>query len=320
MNEQPGGRPAGFFYLSLVIVLVNQDPCSQLPLFLDYLTVVRRLAHNTVAAYRSDLQDFFACSCKHSPRITQHCCKETVHHYLQHCRDRGLSPRSLARRMAALRAYCDFLFLKGELQANPLTLIDSPKPGLHLPKVLSPAEVDSLINNLRQDTPLGLRNYAMLHLLYASGLRVTELVGLPLSACNLASGHLRVQGKGGKERIVPFAALAGTVLTTYLERSRPVLLKGRQSPALFVSNRGKAMTRVRFWQIIQQAALAAGISKKISPHTLRHSFATHLLGGGADLRSVQMMLGHSDIATTQIYTHVDTSRLKSSHKKYHPRG
>jgi integrase/recombinase XerD len=287
---------------------------------LDHLTVVRRLARNTVTAYHADLRDFFAFSAQQFPDSPQSCNKENVHLYLQHCHKRGLSPRSLARRLAALRAFCNFLFLQGEIQDNPLALFDAPKTGAQVPKALTPAEVDSLLNSPTQNTPLGLRNHAMLHLLYASGLRVSELVGLPLGACNLASGHLRVQGKGDKERLIPFASHTATVLMTYLERSRPFLLKGKQSPYLFVSNRGKAMSRIRFWQIIQQAAMAAGIAKQVSPHTLRHSFATHLLNGGADLRSVQMMLGHSDIATTQIYTHLDKSRLKSSHKKYHPRG
>ena len=279
--------------------------------------MVRRLSRNTVAAYHSDLADFFAFSADRFPKKADG--REQVLTYLQHCRERGLNSRSIGRRLAALRAYCNFLLLRGELTQNPLALIDAPKTGLHLPKALSVQEVEALINSPRQDTPIGLRNHAMLHLLYSSGLRVSELVNLPLTACNLASGHLRVEGKGSKERIIPFAASTGTVLAAYLEQSRPLLIKGRQSHFLFISNRGKAMSRIRFWQIIQQAALAAGINKEISPHTLRHSFATHLLSGGADLRAVQMMLGHSDIVTTQIYTRIDTSRLKSFHKKFHPR-
>jgi integrase/recombinase XerD len=165
-----------------------------------------------------------------------------------------------------------------------------------------------------------LRNYAMLHLLYASGLRVSELVSLPVNGCNLASGHVRILGKGNKERVVPFSAVAGSTIRDYLDRGRPLLLKGKPSPILFCSNRGTAMTRNRFWQIIRETAQRAGISREISPHMLRHSFATHLLAGGADLRSVQMMLGHTDIATTQIYTHVDGDRLKSVHQRFHPRG
>lgn len=168
--------------------------------------------------------------------------------------------------------------------------------------------------------PLILRNYAMLHLLYATGIRVSELVNLPVNGCSISSGHVRILGKGNKERMVPFHATAGEIIQDYLDGGRSVLLKNRPSPVLFVSNRGKAMSRNRFWQIIREMATAAGISKKVSPHTMRHSFATHLLAGGADLRSVQMMLGHADIATTQIYTHIDTSRLKSMHQRFHPRG
>ena len=169
-------------------------------------------------------------------------------------------------------------------------------------------------------TPLVLRNYAMLHLLYATGIRVSELVNLPVNGCSISSGHVRILGKGNKERMVPFHTAAGETIQDYLDRARSIILKNRPSPYLFVSNRGRAMTRNRFWQITREMATAAGISKKVSPHTLRHSFATHLLAGGADLRSVQMMLGHADIATTQIYTHVDTSRLKSIHQRFHPRG
>ena len=171
-----------------------------------------------------------------------------------------------------------------------------------------------------KSTPLTLRNYAMLHLLYATGIRVSELVNLPMNGCSISCGHVRILGKGNKERMVPFNATAGERIQDYLERGRPALLKNRPSPHLFVSNRGKTMTRNRFWQIIQEMAIQGGITKKISPHTIRHSFATHLLAGGADLRSVQMMLGHADIATTQSYTHVDTSRLKSLHQRFHPRG
>lgn len=160
----------------------------------------------------------------------------------------------------------------------------------------------------------------MLYLLYATGIRVSELVNLPVTNCNLTSFHLRVMGKGSKERLIPFSEVAGERLQRYLEGGRPALLKKRSSPYLFLSNRGTAMTRSRFWQIINDIATSSGISKKISPHMLRHSFATHLLAGGADLRAVQMMLGHSDISTTQIYTKIDSDRLKSTHRKFHPRG
>ncbi len=186
--------------------------------------------------------------------------------------------------------------------------------------MLSIAEVDTLLHLPELTSPLVLRNYAMLHLLYASGLRVSELVNLPVNSCSLSSGYIRILGKGNKERVVPFSAATGIRIKEYIERARPLILKGKPTTMLFISNRGVAMTRNRFWQIIREIALRAGINKPISPHILRHSFATHLLAGGADLRSVQMMLGHTDISTTQIYTHVDTDRLKSTHKRFHPRG
>lgn len=181
-------------------------------------------------------------------------------------------------------------------------------------------EIDRLLEIPGQKTPLVLRDYAMLHLLYATGMRVSELVQLPVNSCSLASGHVRVLGKGQKERIVPFGEAAGERIADYLERGRPALLKKKTSPFLFLSNRGTAMTRARFWQIINTIALHAGIRQRISPHMLRHSFATHLLAGGADLRAVQMMLGHADIATTQIYTKIETGHLKAAHRRFHPRG
>jgi integrase/recombinase XerD len=198
--------------------------------------------------------------------------------------------------------------------------IDPPKIGRNLPGALSIEEVEQMLTLPGKTTPLILRNYAMLHLLYGTGIRVSELVYLSVNGCSISSGHVRILGKGNKERMIPFNAVAGEKIQDYLERGRPALLRDRPSPHLFVTNRGKAMTRNRFWQIIRELATQGGITKKVSPHTMRHSFATHLLSRGADLRSVQMMLGHADIATTQIYTHVDTSRLKSIHQRFHPRG
>ena len=246
--------------------------------------------------------------------------REQVQQYFLTCHQHHISARSNARRLAALRAFFQFLLQQNLISQNPLTDIDTPKIGQTLPKVLTEAEVDALLRRPTKPTVLALRNYTMANLLYASGLRVSELVNLPVTSCNLTTGHLRVLGKGDKERMVPFSTTAGTILQEYLEQTRPLLLKGKASPLLFCSNRGKAMTRNRFWQIMQELARAAGITKEISPHVLRHSFATHLLAGGADLRAVQMMLGHADIATTQIYTHVDTDRIKAIHHKFHPRG
>lgn len=245
---------------------------------------------------------------------------EHIRSYLANCYRQGVSTRSNARRISALRSFFKFLLVEKLITKNPTELLDLPKPGHTLPKVLTVPEVSRLLAGNSSPSPLDLRNLAMLHLLYASGLRVSELVNLPVSGLNLTASYVRVLGKGSKERIIPFGEQAAEKITNYLKDGRPVLLKGRSSDFFFVTNRAKPMTRLRFWQIIQETVFSAEIRKKISPHTLRHSFATHLLENGADLRSVQLMLGHSDISTTQIYTHVDSGRLKSIHQKFHPRG
>ena len=273
-----------------------------------------------MTAYRSDLDFFIAFLRSKGVTDLREVTKEHIRGFFEHSLDRKVSSRSNARRLAALRAFFTYLNTLEIISSNPVAEIDPPKTGRSLPKAISMSDVNTLLKVPAQKTPLVLRNYAMLYLLYATGLRVSELVTLSVSSCNLAGNHLRVIGKGNKERMVPFSELAGQQLTEYMERGRPMILKGRSSNHLFISNRGKAMTRNRFWQIIRDIALAAGINKEISPHTLRHSFATHLLAGGADLRAVQMMLGHADIATTQIYTSIDTSHLKSIHQRFHPRG
>lgn len=289
--------------------------------FLHALAAERRLAQNTIAAYHGDLAAFFLFAVA-TRKIADIAAvdAETIRAYLNHCHDQGIATRSNARRISALRAFFRFLLREGIIDAEPTALIDLPKPGKPLPKVLTVAEVTRLLAASAGISPLALRNHAMLHLLYATGMRVSELVGLPLAAVHLAAGHLRIRGKGDKERLVPFGEVAKARLDEYLREGRPYLLKTRRSDFLFLSLRGTAMSRLRFWQIIQETVAACGITKEISPHVLRHSFATHLLEHGADLRAVQMMLGHADIATTQIYTHVDANRLKSLHQKYHPRG
>lgn len=243
-----------------------------------------------------------------------------VREFFLHCHRKKINSRSNARRLAALRSFFAYL-AKEKLRANnPINDIDPPKAGHSLPKALNISEVDQLLTQPVQTTPFILRDYAMLYLIYATGMRVSELVHLPVANCSLTSGHVRVMGKGNKERMIPFGEVAGERVRAYLEQGRPTLLKKKTSPYLFLSNRGTAMTRARFWQIINVLAVNAGIRKRISPHVLRHSFATHLLAGGADLRAVQMMLGHSDISTTQIYTKIDSSWLKSTHQRFHPRG
>ncbi len=245
----------------------------------------------------------------------------TIHGFLEQCRQQQLvSHRTNARRISALKSFFTFLLRENLIVHNPFSAVDLPRSGRSLPKALSQKEVLRLLVPPAGLTPIAQRDNTMLFILYSTGLRVSELVQLPLAACNLSAGFVRVLGKGNKERLIPFGEQAKEKIDHYLQTSRPHILKGKRSNYLFITGRGSCMTRLRFWQIVRKIALAAGIDKSISPHMIRHSFATHLLSHGADLRAVQMMLGHSDIATTQIYTHIDQDRLKNIHKKFHPRG
>lgn len=288
--------------------------------FLHYLITEKRVADNTVSAYRADIDLFFSFLRQQKLATLEGVDSKIIHAFLEQCAARHLSHRSNARRISALKSFFSFLQTNSVITHNPVAAIGLPRTGSQLPKALTVGEVSRLLTPPAIITPQIQRNYTMLHLLYATGMRVSELVAIPLAACNLSSCFVRVIGKGNKERLVPFGDPAREIIEHYLKTARPLILKGRRSNTLFVSNRGQAMSRLRFWQIIKEAAIAAGISKPISPHMLRHSFATHLLTHGADLRSVQLMLGHSDIATTQIYTHIDQDRLKEIHKKFHPRG
>lgn len=289
-------------------------------LYLHYLISERRLAENSVAAYAADIELFLSFLLTQRKRNLADIDLKTIHRFLEQCKKKNISNRTNARRVSALRSFFSFLAGRNLVSSNPFALVDLPKSGQILPKALTIDEVNSLLAPPAKATPVSRRNSSMLYLLYSTGLRVSELVGLPLSACNLSAGFVRVIGKGNKERLVPFGSRAKEEVEEYLQLARPLILKGRRSNYLFITNRGSCMTRLRYWQILRNTALSAGIEKKISPHMLRHSFATHLLAHGADLRSVQMMLGHSDIATTQVYTHIDQDRLKSIHKKFHPRG
>ena len=297
---------------------------SHQDLFLKYLSAVRRLAPNTYnKSYRYDLDTFADFLQQKSIEDLKYIDRSTVRDYISWCRKKRLSSRSIARRISTLKGFFRFLLAENLIDSDPTSMIEHPKLGRVLPKVLSISEVNVLLavsEKLDRGEPLAARNHVMLHLLYATGLRVSELVKLPLISFNRHSGNLRVLGKGSKERLVPIGEQARVLLEEYLDHIRPQLLRGKTSPSLFVTRQGKAMTRNRYWQILKGIALQAGIKKEISPHVLRHSFATHLLENGADLRSVQLMLGHSDISTTQLYTHIESSRLKSIHKKFHPRG
>lgn len=293
-------------------------------LFLKYLSAERRLAPNTYSkSYRYDLNTFADFLQQQAIEDLKHIDRSTVRKYISWCRKKRLSSRSISRRISTLRGFFRFLLAEKLIDTDPTSMIEHPKLGRVLPTTLTIGEVDALLTvseTLDRGNSLAARNHVMLHLLYATGLRVSELVKLPIVSFNRHSGNLRVLGKGSKERLVPIGEQARVLLEEYLDHIRPQLLRGKTSPSLFITRQGRAMTRNRYWQILKDIAFNTGIKKNISPHALRHSFATHLLENGADLRSVQLMLGHSDISTTQLYTHIERSRLKSIHKKFHPRG
>ncbi|MGL1930464.1 MAG: site-specific tyrosine recombinase XerD [Desulfotalea sp.] len=287
--------------------------------FLHFIISERRLAENTAHAYSADVTSFLFFlenqNISHLSNISRDC----IYLFLKKCKATSISPRSSARKISSLKSFFSFLVERNLAEDNPFFHIDLPSIGKKLPNVPTENEVEIILNFQGKNSLLNQRNNCMVYLLYSTGMRVSELVNLPVNACNLQASFVRVYGKGNKERIVPFSDTARIRIESYLRDTRPLILKGKRSSSLFVTTRGKAMVRLRFWQIIQDISLATGIKKKISPHMLRHAFATHLLSNGADLRSLQIMLGHSDIATTQIYTQVDQTRLKAIHKKFHPR-
>ncbi len=285
--------------------------------FLDMLWMERGLSRNTLDAYRSDLARF-AGWLRSRDRTLTGAGREHVLDYLGSFA--GAPPRSIARRLSTLRRYYQYLVREGRAQADPSARVESPRLGRPLPGSLSEAEVEALLEAPEVDDDLGMRDRTMLEVLYATGLRVSELVSLTPLQLNLRQGVLRVMGKGSKERLVPFGEEAAEWVERFQREARPQILEGRPSSALFPTRRGGAMTRQAFWYLIRRYAMKAGIHKHLSPHTLRHAFATHLLNHGADLRVVQMLLGHSDISTTQIYTHVARERLRQLHAKHHPRG
>ena len=286
--------------------------------FIEYLAIERSAPENTITAYESDLADF-AQWLDEAGIALDRVEGSDLARYTSHCTNKKLKATSIGRRLSTIRQYYRFLLEEGLVKADPTRDLTTPKRGKYLPEVLSHEEVDRLLASPNISTPMGIRDKAMLELLYATGLRVTELVGLNMTNLNLHVGYLICRGKGDKERLVPMGESSRRWVKEYIDLVRPSLVKSA-SDVLFCSNRGGAMSRQNFWYMIKRYALSAGIFKSISPHNLRHSFATHLLNGGADLRSVQMMLGHADISTTQIYTHVTSTRLKKIHEQYHPRG
>jgi len=288
--------------------------------FCDALWLEDGLARNTLAAYRRDLAQFDRWLEHERGRPLSGAARADVLDYLAVRSKAKASPRSSARLLASLRRFYRHLLREGRIEADPTLAIDPPRLPRALPKTLTEADVEALIAAPDTATGTGLRDRAMLELLYASGLRVSELTGMHIAQANLDMGVVRVLGKGAKERLVPFGEEARAWLMRYLREARPALAAGRTSDALFITARGGPMTRQAFWYLIVRHARAAGIAKPVSPHVLRHAFATHLINHGADLRVVQMLLGHSDISTTQIYTHVARERLKQLHEKHHPRG
>jgi len=288
--------------------------------FCDHLWLEDGLANLTLAAYRRDLESFAAWLEKERARGLDAAVAGDLEAYLAWRFARRTQPRSAARYTSALKRFYRYLLRERLIATDPTLNLDSPKLSRALPRTLTEADVARLLASTAPDTPPGLRDRAMLETLYATGLRVSELVGLKLAAVNLGDGVLRVTGKGNKDRLVPLGEEAVLWLRRYLSDARPQLQGKQLSDAMFITARGGGMTRQAFWYLIKRRARLAGITRPLSPHTLRHAFATHLLNHGADLRVVQMLLGHSDISTTQIYTHVARERLKQLHAQHHPRG
>ncbi len=286
--------------------------------FYQHLGVERGLAPLTLSAYARDLQDFWEFLASRGLTAWAAVDLADLQGYLAALEARGLAARSRARRLSALRQFFRFLQREEQVAANPVELLDSPRLPQRLPQVMGEADVAMLLNAPDPATPAGVRDQALLEVLYATGLRVSELVGLTFKQLDLRRGMVRPLGKGSKERVVPMVPVAVEKLQLYLDQARPRLLKGKESPYVFVNHRGGRLSRQGFWKLLKQYALKAGV-KTLSPHTLRHSFATHLLSRGANLRVLQMLLGHADLATTQIYTHLDAARLKLVHRKSHPR-
>ena len=288
-----------------------------LPIFLDYLAVEKGLAKNSLSAYQTDLKHFGHWLADQNKNLESVQRAHIVQHF-QALRSTGISARSVARALAAIRGLFRFLVAEKHLKHDPTENMENPKLWTTLPKSMPPDEVEALLREPDRTTPDGLRDAAMLELLYATGLRVSELIHVKIEDLVMDAGFLRTIGKGSKERIVPFGDSARDAIVAYIEHGRPAFEK-HPDPYLFLSNRGRPMSRQAFWMKIVRYARQAGITSHISPHVLRHSFATHLLENGADLRSVQLMLGHADISTTQIYTHVSRARLQKMYEQFHPR-
>ncbi len=289
--------------------------------FFNFLSVERGLSTNTLNAYSRDLTSYFS-YLKKDEKVTDPTTvsQSMLLRYLNYLKGKGLSPRSRARNLSTLRSFYRFLQRENYTEHDPTALVESPRSLPALPHLLSKQEVERLLQAPTGDKPIAVRDRAMLEVLYATGMRVSELVGLRLGDLKLDIGCLNAFGKGSKQRLIPLGEVAIEILREYLQNSRSKLLKGLTSEEVFLNARGRKLSRQGFWKNLQNYALKAEIKQKVYPHMLRHSFATHLLENGADLRSVQTMLGHADISTTQIYTHVIQERMQKLHQQYHPRG
>jgi integrase/recombinase XerD len=292
---------------------------SEIDIFLDALWVEYGLSDNTISAYRSDLKQFIA-YLNRQHKTLLNIDSSDVSSYLAHRLSKGISARSSARFLSSLKRFFVYAVREGKVTEDPTSIIDMPKLGRSLPSALSEEDVENILDVPDIATPIGFRDRAMLELLYATGLRVSELVGLKLSEINFRQGVVRVTGKGNKDRLVPVGEEALIWMQEFIEQWRLDILGQKKTDYVFPTNRGSGMTRQAFWHLIKRYASLGGVNKVISPHSLRHAFATHLLNHGADLRVVQLLLGHSDLSTTQIYTHIARERLKDIHQKFHPRG
>jgi integrase/recombinase XerD len=313
----PRRRPAG---PAAQPELISRTPGAHIQPFLNYLTAECGMSPNTVSAYRNDLGQFSAWCAEQRIGSLKAVDLSLLTDFLQFLRDRGLSASTIARRLVALKMYFRFLVLEGVLTESAVDLMSSPKLWQYLPTVLSPETVDKLLASPAPSDPFPLRDRALLATLYATGCRASEISNLKMSDLRLDDGICKCRGKGNKERIVNLSPVAIAALEAYLHHERPAMTRFREQDALFVTRTGRALTRIVIWKLVKKYAARAGCSDAVSPHTLRHSFATHMLAGGAEIRALQEMLGHASIRTTQIYTQVEHSRLKSIHAKCHPRG
>ena len=285
-----------------------------------YLLIEKGASGNTLEAYGRDLKRYLTFLEQKEISDARSVAPQTVVDFLVQIKSEGLSANSMNRALAALRGFYNYLLQERVLEESPLTHIELAKVWMRLPDTVSQEEMNRILSGPDNSTPSGLRDRAMLELLYATGLRVTELISLSMNSINWQVGFLAVMGKGGKERVVPVGRTAYDAVRRYVDEARPKFVRSKTTEVLFLNRFGRAFTRQGLWKIIVGYAQKAGLQKNVHPHTFRHSFASHLLEGGADLRAVQVMLGHSDISTTQIYTHVTRERLKEIHRKYHPRG